>query len=253
MRPVTTTRNCPGPCNLDYRRAQQQYEEQLEAWNRAMDEHAELVAEGATGLPGPPDRPEEPELKPIPGEPVWCGRCHATVRAALASLDDLAAQLTAGIDGHRSAPSGDKVSGSRGAPSPNPASDTLDELYAALVKVENDWREYRGYAHRPDRSRSGAARSITIAWLLDHLDEILTHPASDQFGRAALAWQRRLQKMTKSQPTARRRPGCCPRCDLRALASRDDGYVECSSCGRLMDENEYLDEAGRQSAKRASA
>lgn len=244
---------CPGPCNAKARKARADHETALGLWEKAvagwqrahacwLDQVAEVGPDNAIREPVRPRRPPEPDITPTVGDPVWCRRCAALVRRALADLDDLAAILDTWSDGHRGRTSGEKTSTRRtDAPSPSPIADTLDELYAALTQVEDQWRDARGYSSRPQRGRNGHARMSSVSWLLSQFDDILCHPASEQFGKATLSWQKRLQGLTRSEPIRRQRPGRCTRCPTptRALWTRDDGYTECGVCGRLYSEEEY--------------
>ncbi|TDB88332.1 hypothetical protein E1264_11650 [Actinomadura sp. KC216] len=248
---------CPGRCNARYRKAVRDFDEATRAYETAMGSWVNarqqvLDVEAATGaddgtrniLRGLDElRPQPPApvtIVPTDGAPVWCDRDQAAIRRALVEIDDLAALLASWSDGHRGAGSGERTSGHRpGSASPSPIADTLDELYRALATVETEWREARGLPPRPHRG-AVEARTRTIGWLLGQLDQILHHPGSVAFGRATLAWQRRLQQATRSDPVVRRRPAVpCPRCDRRALRTRDDGYTQCAGCGRLLDEREY--------------
>lgn len=236
---------CPGRCNAAARKTLRTHADAVTAHQAALArwEDAWLTAEGdpeAEEAVGPrPEPPAEPDITWTRGEPVWCSRDRAAIKAALAELDDLAALLERWADGHRGAASGERTSGGgHGSRSTNPIADTLEEMYGALADVEADWREHRGLPPRPRRSDT-EARSRTVAWLLRHADQILAHPGSVAFGRATVAWQARLQKLAKSEPIVRRRPVPCPRCDRRALRTRDDGYTQCGKCGRLLDEHEY--------------
>lgn len=244
---------CPGPCNAKARKARADHvtalglwEEAVAGWQRAhdywLDQLAEVGPDKVFREPVRPARPPEPDIVPTVGDPVWCRRCTALIRRALADLDELASLLERWADGHRGRTSGEKTSTRRtDAPSPSPIADTLDELYAALTQVEDQWREARGYARRPQRSRNGHARMSSVSWLLSKYDDIITHPGSEQFGKATLSWQKRLQGLTRSEPIRRQRPGRCTRCPTptRALWTRDDGYTECGVCGRLYSEDEY--------------
>lgn len=238
---------CPGRCNARCRKAARDFEESVATHEAATArwEDAWLAAEGdpeAEAALGPrPVPPTEPDITWTPGAPVWCERDRAAIRRALVDLDDLAALLESWSDGHRGASSGERTSSRRTtAGSPSPIADTLDEMYQMLARVESDWRD--AHEHLPPRPhRAGPeARPRTIAWLLGQLDAILAHPGSVRFGKGVLAWQRRLQEAAKSDPVVRRRPAVpCPRCDRRALRTRDDGYTQCGKCGRLLDEAEY--------------
>lgn len=175
---------------------------------------------------------------------MFCSRCARIIKHALAELDDTAALLNASVDGHRGA----AMNGPNGVkPLDHKAIiDELDDLYGFLVDVEDQWRAARGYPDRPRRARGADARMRTVAWLLGVLDDILLDPWSVAVGLDILRWQRRLLRMTKSDPTSRRSPIECPRCRERQVSRRDDGYYECGSCGRLLNEAEHGREHSRQ-------
>jgi hypothetical protein len=205
-----------------------------------------------------PVEPDPPGSDAAAGDPVWCRRCARLIRAALAELDDLASMLQAVSDGHRGAGARHGKTGPavKGSSAPSPGQDipnTLDELFGALVRVEDDWREFRGYSGRPARPRNGHARRLSIGWLLDELDAILTHPGSVQFGRATLAWQRRLRTLTKSDPVGTLSPVRCTRCGEVNVRREDDGYHVCRTCGRLMSEAEHDRAFDEQAAAQEAA
>lgn len=236
---------CPGACNAPWRRAWREWQAQYDATVARALTALHLVAaqlctwpllDVLTVLPVAP--PPTPALDPTTGDPTWCARCVASIRHALANLDDLAALLAAGADGHRGRPAQGRTSAVAGTTSPSPAADTLDELYGGLVAVEDYWRGVRGYPNRPYRGRGAHARTATIAWLLDQLSAILAQSDSVRLGLGILAWQHRLQAATASAPSTRRR-GRCPRCHMRSLFLRDDGYTECRGCGQLLNDDEY--------------
>ncbi|MEV4179921.1 hypothetical protein AB0J28_00560 [Streptosporangium canum] len=239
---------CAGPCSNHYRTA-------VDAYDHAQHAHTETLTTWHPPLPYPAP-PEPPTIRPTLGDPVWCARCARTIRTALADLDDLASLAQATVDGHRDAGARYGKTGpvsKINAPSPSPVTDTLDELYGALVEVEDQWREARGYQARPQRARGGHARRLTIAWLLDELDAILLHPGSAAFGAATLAWQRRLRTLTKSDPLARRSPIRCSRCSERQITRRDDGYYQCGSCEKLMTQTEHDREFAEQADQEVHA
>jgi ribosomal protein L37AE/L43A len=246
---------CPGPCNTAYRRAWAAYADARNRWcDRLAVELAWWHADTALGydLPAPdPAEPESPTITPRVGEPTWCDRCTALVVRALAELDDLAALLEASSDGHRPQASEGKVSGGGGTGSPAPVAELLDELYGTLTTVEDQWRHHRGYATRPPRSHRGAhARTVCVSWLTGEAHAILgtRSQGSRTFGLTVLRWHRRLQAAGHAKPAPRRLPVRCPRCQWRALRRRDNGYVGCEQCGRLMSEDEYQDELAGQGA-----
>lgn len=236
---------CPGPCN---RRAREAWE----AYDHAVDIWAYTPAHQRG------DKPEEPAAVLTLGDPVWDGHCARLIRTALAELDDLASALQAVSDGHRGAGAKHGKTGpaGKGASAPAPGTaipNTLDELYGALVKVEDNWREARGYPARPQRPRNGQARRLSIAFLLDELDLILAHHASVQFGVATLAWQRRLRALTKSDPVGSLSPIRCSRCGEVRVRREDDGYFKCSACGRLMSQEEHDREFDEQARAQEAA
>jgi hypothetical protein len=229
---------CPGACNRRYAQAWDTFETAYERWEDEMQARADNPSQDDSE---PPEPPAEPALAPVLGDPTWDSRCASRIRHALVDIGDLAALLESWADGHRGAASGETIPTRRAtAPSPSPITDTLDELYGRLAEVEADWREFAGHPPRPNRARTGDARQRTLAYLHEQLDRILLHPGSVAFGQAALSWQARLQKLTKTDPVVRSRPGRCPRCSyVNTLKTRDDGYTECGNCGRLLNEGEY--------------
>ncbi|GAA2990565.1 hypothetical protein GCM10017559_08240 [Streptosporangium longisporum] len=192
--------------------------------------------------PAEPALPAPVTIRPYLGDPVWHPGCVKLIWAALDQLDDLASQAQAEVDGHRDAGARygrTGITAKTHAGSPSPVSDTLDELYGDLVKVEDPWRQARGYRTRPQRARGGPARRASIAFLLDELDGILRDPWSVDFGLNVLAWHHRLSKLTKSDPPTRRSPIRCPRCSERQVSRTDDGYYQCQACEKLMSQAEH--------------
>lgn len=253
---------CPGPCNGQARKAWDAYDQAVirhqhevilhidahQRWQQAMTGWQAAIPEWHPPYVLPPIEPARPEPPAQPTITVhagfpWCSRCVRIIRHALAQLDDTAALLNAGVDGHRGA----AVSGPNGT---KPLAHTaiieaLDELYGDLVAVEDAWRAARGYPERPRRARGADARMRTVAWLLGVLDDLLLDPWSVEVGLSILAWQRRLLRMTKSDPTSRRSPIACPRCQERQVSRRDDGFYECL-CGRLLNQAEHDREKDEQ-------
>jgi hypothetical protein len=261
---------CPGPCNRKYRRAIDNHEtakvihehaltahheqaipayEDAYAWWKPHADAGVLVVREPT-RPEPPTEPAEPTVAHNVANPVWCSRCPGLIRAALSNLDDLASLLDSWSDGHRGGTSGQKLgkTGPKAHPgSPSRIADELDDLYGALVQVEDLWRDHCGYPERGQRARDGRARRLTIAFLLEELRDILGNPGSVKFGLGILAWERRLQAMTTSEPVIQSRPARCPnsQCRQRALWTRADGMTECRKCGRLLHEHEYAELVAR--------
>lgn len=233
---------CPGRENDAWRRATVDYHQALLNWQNTPEQQRG-------------DRPTRPDHTPTTGDPIWCRRCTATIRARLNTLDDLAALAAATADGNRGTGDREKVAGSTEPPSPSPTQNMLDELYRDLVDLEDWHRDEMRYDRRPQRGNAGAgARTLVIAWLAAHLDTILRRPGATDAGHTILHWHRRLQAATKSKPDTIRLPTRCPRCDLRSLRRKDDGYIHCDnqSCGRLMSETEHDEVADQQATKEAS-
>ncbi|MEU8040898.1 hypothetical protein [Streptosporangium sp. NPDC049078] len=242
---------CIGPCSKPYRDAVDAYDQALTVYEEALAARPALLAAWRIPLlyPAAPVPPEPVTIRAHYGDPVWCGRCTRMIRQALDDLDDLASLAQATVDGHRDAGARYGKTGlhlKTSAPSPSPITDTLDELYGALVDVEDNWREFRNHQPRPQRARNGHARRLAISYLRDELDAILAHPASDAFGFATLAWQRRLRALTKSDAVSRRSPVRCRRCSERKMRLEDDGYYKCGTCGTLMSQVEHDREFAEQ-------
>lgn len=151
---------CMGPCNGRQRRA-------WAAFERARDEHADLVDEwvrkGEAGEP--PAEPEVPELRWRPGAPLVCGRCTASVRAALLEVDGFAAQLAREADGFRPPSKWSRVSGSRPKPAVSPVGELLEKLTGGLLDFEDRARVWLRAGPRPSGVRSAVARSRAVGWL----------------------------------------------------------------------------------------
>jgi len=224
---LSDTHACCGGCNHHWRQAQTAFKAALDEW----------AAAGPTGR-GP--KPEQPTIRPVLGDPVWCHRCTARIRLSLAEIDDLAAIYAAASDGHRAPGNGDKVTGSKGAPSPSPTADDLDELYSVLA----DWEAaYRGNDWRAHRGALAPAITTVVAWLGTHIDGILAHPdIAPEFGRDVLQWHRHLVHRTKAGTGVHAKRTPCPRCDCMSLTWREgDEYVRCSNidCQRLLNLDDY--------------
>jgi hypothetical protein len=245
---------CCGPCNSRARTAWRDYETALAAWRTANEAYETAVRAGADDAGERPEHPAEPGIKVWYGNPVFCRRCTSAVISALANLDHLASLLQADLDGMRGLPSAERENaGKRGkgstAPSPDPWIEDLDELFRALTGVEDWWRTQRGYGPRPYMGQAGEQplhagshpRSRTLAWLGDHIGDMLEHPECGPRGLLLLLWERKLQTATKSRPEPGRLAARCPRCKHRTLFGRDDGNVECRDpdCRRVMNRDEY--------------
>ena len=241
---------CPGSCNRSWRRAEDAHQTALQVWEGECGRwETDYYAGTATSA-----RPAEPEphgVIPAQGEPVWCSRCTSLIRRAVLELDDLAAILTAQVDGHRPPAAGQRVSGSGGSPSPEPRLDTLDELLRELGWWEGKYRAAQGWPTRPAGGRFATALTRTVAWLHQHLDGMLAIESAAEFGRDVLGWNRRLQDLTRTRADVVRKPVPCPRCGSKQLVLKDadrprDRRVECAGwvtadrpCGRMLTMDEY--------------
>lgn len=249
---------CPGPCNNQARRAWDTYDQAIirhgyemelyvdahQRWRHdfpvwqaaAAVWHAPLVWPVEPIEPREPDRPQQPGM-PVPAaNPTWCGRCPATIRSALYRVNELAPVLYADITGHRGA----GITGPNGTKPLDPKTviERLDEMYGDLATVASHWKQVRNHPDRPSPARGSDARNLVVGYLLEQLDNILRHPGSVEFGLCVLAWERRLVKLSRSEPVSRRSVIRCPRCRERQVIRRDDGYYECL-CGRLLNQAEH--------------
>lgn len=227
---MSSTKPCSGPCNNAARRAWAAYDQAIIAHADAIDE---WVKSGEKGEP--PAEPTAPEVAVRDGEPLFCSRCKAVVRAALLDLDQLAAELQAQADGHRGGVQEGRVSGSRGAGSPSPTADLLDKLYGFLADVEDEWRGTCHYAPRVDRAHRGAhPRLRRISWLYEHLDAILAAEEHTRFGLDVLRWEVVLREKLKEDSVGTKSPIRCPRCSERRVVREREGYWQCGACATLL-------------------
>lgn len=251
---------CPGTCNSGYRRAWQAYDAACDQWVAAEEAHAAWRRANSTDPvtageePERSERPEEPAVKPWWGEPIFCQRCAAQIRSALASLDDLASLRLLLADGYQTPGDalGERVRSTKTAPTASPGYDDLEELIGWLRDWETAYRDSQGWHHPPYRGRDAPALTSAVAWMLARLDRVLAHPdIGPEFGREVLGWHHRLQQATKTRPPMTHKPLPCPRCKRRSLFAHDDETVRCSNidCNRVMSKREYEeyeDEADRQ-------
>lgn len=228
---------CPGSCNAAYMRAKAIRDVAYTEYEALWD----LYQSNPNDYPEPV-KPEPLRLAAIPGEPVWCLRCAATIRRELAELDDLAARLVRESEGLRAAgdASAPKVAGSKDRSSPSPLLDLLDELESELRAYEDDLRG------RPATARRGwltSALTATIDWLCAHFDQAITHPAyAKDLGRDIRTWHRRLRGAGHAGMVRHRLKKPCPRCDQMSLQWEEGAdHVQCvrPECGRLMSYADY--------------
>jgi hypothetical protein len=198
-----------------------------------------MITSGGSACPGPCNARlrRSGEGVAAAGEPVWCARCAELIRTRLLDLDRQATRLVLLAGSHSSAPQEERVSGSRGRPSPAPHIDDLDELVRTLTGWEDAYRAERGFASRPRRGRFEATLTGAIGWLSRHISGLLAFDGAADFGREVLLLHRKLVRHTSTGPHFVRVRQVCPGCDLRSL-SREDGtdVVRCrnQNCGRTL-------------------
>lgn len=237
---------CHGPCTNHARKTIAAYDQALDAHVVEVDGWIEAGQQGDC-----PPEPAEPIVESTPGDPLWCARCKALVRAALLDLDVLASELAARSDGHRGGVPEGRVSGSRGAPSLSPIADALDKLYGFLSDVEDEWRQACEYAPRINRTHRGAhPRSRTIGWLYERLGDILASDDHIKTGLDILRWETVLRGLAKEEPIGSISPIRCPRCDTYKQVMREqEHHWACKACGRLIpdgEERELREKQGRE-------
>lgn len=234
--PISTDA-CAGPCNATARRLIATYEAALDDYVTLLDE---WIAGGQRGKE--PPEPVEPEVNVYDGEPLFCRRCRALVRAALLDVDQLATELSARSDGHRGTLQEGRVSGSRTSGSPSPTADLLDKLYGDLTDVEDEWRQRWGFAPRTHRAHRGAdPRSRCVAWLSERLDGILAAPEHVPFAARVLNWEVVLRNRLAEDPVGSKSPARCTHCDARRIVRQREGYWQCGECTTI-----YSDAVERQ-------
>lgn len=224
---------CPGMCNTRWREARDAYTAALEAYER------DGILDAAQS------RPEPPQIQPVLGVPVWCGRCTSRIRQCLSDLDELAAMLGWIADGHSAstAASLGRVSGSSEPVSPSDAADELRDLMNVLTEHENAFRDFIEIG--PPQARRGylaSASSQCIAWLGHHLDDVLASPVAEGFGHDVLEWQKGWKTRAKAGKRKLVKPLRCPGCQLLTLVwTEGDDRVECGNpdCSRIYTYAEY--------------
>lgn len=233
--------NCRGPCNARYRRAMADYGDTLAQWQERRED----------GEDEP--RPEEPDIRPWLGAPIWCTRCQPLIRRQLAELDDLAAIITATADGHRGAADEDtRVRKSKNPPSPSPTSDDVDDLIDTLRNWES---AHRGTDPLSRRGDLATEFHTIISSLLFRFDAMITNPDYAQdYGAEIRVWHNRLSARGKAGTGVTPRHLPCPRCNRRSLVQEQGAdYIRCTNpdCQRLLNMDDYdaeLDERRRRVA-----
>jgi hypothetical protein len=224
---------CSGPCNNGYRRARA-------IWDDATAKHADAMTRLLPGQEAP-QAPAPPAIQPWYGEPVFCSSCTAAIRAALSELDDLASLRMSQLPGSSQPSDGaGRVGGTKGAPSPSPAMDDVDEL----TSWARDWEAVaRGDDPRARRGFLATERTTILAWLTEHVDTLLLNiDVAGDFGDETRKWHRELTEKTRSGTGMKHMKTKCPRCSLYTLWRQDGApYVQCrdDDCGRMLSLDEY--------------
>jgi hypothetical protein len=250
---------CDGKCNNGYRKAvaayetavaewmdaEETYPERLDAWQNDV---AQVGEEAAGPAPERQERPAEPDIRPWYGEPLWCRRCSASIRACLADIEDLMSLRLAMTDGYEQpGRHGERVGGSKEQRSSSPAHDDLDDMIRWLAGWENAYREAQGARMASYVGVNAPALMTLVSRLLPLLDAILAHPdLAHEFGGEVFREHARLQRLTTTRPPMRHKPLPCPRCQRLSLFLHDDETVRCQSseavdCGRIMTAGEYAE------------
>jgi hypothetical protein len=233
---------CPGACNVGYRKAREAYDAALAAYDP---------------LDAAQSRPEPPGITPWLGQPFWCGRCHATIRQQLDELDEAASLLIAAADGHSPSSGEQRVSGSQEPPSPSPAGDDLDELVKMITGWEQSYRSLKGWPAAPRRGYLASVVTGCAAWLMHHLDGILSaEDIAGDFGEEIMQWHREFTAKAKAGARRLPKPLRCPGCKLLMLFwTEGEKDVRCANrdCGRVMTLAEYEAEVDRKAGESPAA
>lgn len=240
---------CPGKCNTRFWQAEALYKQELAKYEAGRPR---LIA---AGFPVP-DPPERHTIRPVAGEPVWCvgeSSCTVKIRAMLDELDDLAARLSRLPPGVRPAVNFRRqqvrVASSPAPRSPSPSVDTLTELQAWLLHYEGQYRQIRRWRPPPKRGTMASARTISIAWLGDHLDGLLlVTKLAEPFGIELFDLYGELQAATHADTVEHFVPTPCPKpprgCGRYTLWQKPgDHNIHCRNpdCARVLTREELED------------
>lgn len=224
---------CPGPCNT--------------AWRKTV---------GGPICPNACDHPSCHTIRhattdPWPGEPVWCRRDQARIRAKLAGINTLAALIEHDADGYGEAP-GEPGRRSNGhAPSPSPKFDLLDEIERMLRAWEAEYCHVKGWGSPPVHGRYASVSHEIYTFLNRHFDGVMESPFAREFGDEVLAAERQLVGRAKAGTGVRWMPGRCPWCGhLTLFQTEGEEHVACHNpgpppCRARLTMDEYQSEAAR--------
>lgn len=219
---------CPGPCNARWRKADQE---------------------------GKPH-----DLRPRPGDPVWCDIDAARIAQAVGAMPELYVYLHLS----KAVKTADKHDrhGSGDAPSPSTEVDNQDETVRWLwdweqtIRRERRFTEAEQFPINRERVLADAVRFIArnLEWALENLDRDLSYNLGDDI----LNEHRRLTRTTKTGDAMQHRSLACPRCARKTLVHElGTKHIACTNgeCGRLLtlDEYDQLVEALAKSKGKVSA
>ena len=216
---------CPGPCNRDFRAAEEDH---------------------------------EPHVVPFhPGRPTWCrdvhafndrgemlphlehDGCHERILKDLSRLPDLATNLAPGqLNTGRTGDTDQAVrfGGARAlahAPSLSPAWDTADLLIRWLVSLE-DWTRVRT-GHAPNRERY-RTMSEAVTYLTRNGNALLAAPGAERLGQDIMRAHRRLEGLIGQDRLVHRLTEPCPHCARKGMRRNDgDELVRCVVCRAVWD------------------
>lgn len=196
------------------------------------------------------------------GKPIWCERCTDRLRSILTYLPTLADNLLGEID-DGTAPHTERVSGTR-APAihrQQAHAFLLDNIRDILTQWEDEVRAARAFTPRPTGIRQLPAIRSASAFLLAHLEWILTKaPGCDDPQGLVRAFVDKVhhldrQGMYLTQNDEPQPIECvgvrCKGCSQFALVRGVDrsgvqaDEVRCENCGARMTLNEYEEQAER--------
>ena len=227
---------CPHKCNSRWRRAVAEHDQALTAW----------IARDYTG-----PEPAPVDIEPWPGDPVYCHRCAAVIRAALRELP-LAYRALATTKFLTRTASADEERRARAdvPPSPSPGVDHADEILRTTTAWEDDLRRHLRQRSATDRfGDPHATLTASVEYLNAHWTAMIEREeCAADFGAETWRLHATALAMVKNKPVRRFLPVPCPSCDMQALVQEEGlagkpWYVECTErlggCSRLFSENEY--------------
>lgn len=237
---------CPGPCNREFRAAEQLAQEETARASAA----AELDKDDPDAVPDPTIVNHDVAMHP--GRPVWCvdvthvsndqvivdhHGCTENIIRDLRAIPDLAATLAPGVlNTPRDVKADDRGMGSSGMvhpPTNSPAWDTADELIRWALSLEGMVRARLGQA--PTSAQKWHTLNDATRYLLAHPTALLADPrTAEAIGKGIRGRKRGLEQNTGRDRLIHRLPGTCMVCDRKGLQRHDGGdLVKCRHCGAV--------------------